>query len=273
MDIIQPAPGAAKMGHLMRAVRVTGFVIKWGAHLATLAAGVWMLHGMVVIKIQADKIVKTNHVHKREDEGEEMMEIYKRERAQDDALLMDVYSFPGYQVEVEVETNADGSSNPVILDEALKGVMDPVLLGRAGVSVYEIPAEKTKTPVDEWVDVEDLGVDENDYPNDTDPVAMATPAPDQKVWLATDINRVSSVPYAKAVTTADWSTNLTEPAEASTAETPKRRPTKRQGRSFLVEGGIIAEANVGTIPYMTLWVRYVYFMKPSSPFPAYNSVY
>jgi hypothetical protein len=52
MDILQPAPGATKMGHLMRAVRITGLVIKWGAHLSTLAAGVWMLHGMVIIKVQ-----------------------------------------------------------------------------------------------------------------------------------------------------------------------------------------------------------------------------
>jgi hypothetical protein len=40
MDILQPAPGAARMGHLLRAVKVTGFVIKWGAQLSTLAAGV-----------------------------------------------------------------------------------------------------------------------------------------------------------------------------------------------------------------------------------------
>jgi hypothetical protein len=40
MDILQPAPGATKIGHLRRAVRITGFVIKWGAHLSTLAAGV-----------------------------------------------------------------------------------------------------------------------------------------------------------------------------------------------------------------------------------------
>jgi hypothetical protein len=52
MDILQPAPGATKMRHLMRAVRITGLVIKWGAHLSTLAAGVWMLHGMVIIKVQ-----------------------------------------------------------------------------------------------------------------------------------------------------------------------------------------------------------------------------
>jgi hypothetical protein len=51
MNILQPAPGASKMGHLLRAVKITGFVIKWGAHLSTLAAGVKMLHGMVVIKI------------------------------------------------------------------------------------------------------------------------------------------------------------------------------------------------------------------------------
>jgi hypothetical protein len=55
IDILQPAPGAARMGHLLRAVKVTGFMIKWGAHLSTLAAGVWMLHGMVVIKLQANK--------------------------------------------------------------------------------------------------------------------------------------------------------------------------------------------------------------------------
>jgi hypothetical protein len=80
MDILQPAPGATKMGHLKRAVRVTGFVIKWGAHLATLAAGVWMLHGMIVIiviKIQADKkTLHHNHIKKREgkEEMEEMSE-------------------------------------------------------------------------------------------------------------------------------------------------------------------------------------------------------
>jgi hypothetical protein len=54
---------------LLRAVKVTGFVIKWGAtHLSTLAAGVWMLHGMVVIKIQANKeqTLLDNHLVKRE---------------------------------------------------------------------------------------------------------------------------------------------------------------------------------------------------------------
>jgi hypothetical protein len=66
MDILQPAPGATKMGHLMRAVRNTGFVIKWGAQLSTLAAGVWMLHGMVIIKVQANKELRllNNHLVK-----------------------------------------------------------------------------------------------------------------------------------------------------------------------------------------------------------------
>jgi hypothetical protein len=132
------------MGHLKRAVMVTGFVIKWGAHLATLAAGGWMLHGMIVIKIQADKkTLHINHIKKREgkEEMEEMSEY------PDDAHLMDIYSFPGYQVEVEVATNVDGSSKPVILDEAIKGVVDPVILWYAGVSVYKIPIEKVKLPV------------------------------------------------------------------------------------------------------------------------------
>jgi hypothetical protein len=107
MDILQPAPGATKMGHLMRAVKITGLVIKWGAHLSTLAAGVWMLHGMVVIKLQANKELRllNNHLVKREGkEGQREGKEY-----QDDARLMDIYSFPGYQVEIEVPTNQDGS--------------------------------------------------------------------------------------------------------------------------------------------------------------------
>jgi hypothetical protein len=109
MDILQPAPGAAKMGHLLRAVKITGFVIKWGAHLSTLAARVWMLHGMVVIKIQTNKEQRLldNHLVKREGS-----ESYK-----DDAHLMDIYSFPGYQVEIEVHANLDRSSRQVILNK------------------------------------------------------------------------------------------------------------------------------------------------------------
>jgi hypothetical protein len=250
MDILQPAPGATNMGHLKRAVRVTGFVIKWGARLATLEAGMWMLHGMVVIKIQADKksMLHNNHIQKREGKEE-------------NAHLMDIYSFPGYQVEVEVATNINSSSKPVILEAAIKDVMDPVILGDAGVSVYEIPAEKVKLPVDDWVDVEDLGLDDNTHPSDTDPVEMATPAPSQKVWLASDVNRVNPVPYGKAVTTTGrldlGMEDPTERSDVSTAETPRMRPTKRQGRSFMAEGELIAEANVGTIPYMAMWVLFL----------------
>jgi hypothetical protein len=118
MDILQPAPGATKMGHLRRAVRITGFVIKWGAHLSTLAAGVWMLHGMVIIKVQANKELRLldNHLEKRE--GKE--EVRKEDGYQDDAHLMDIYSFPGYQVEIEVPTNPGGSSKQVILDAAIR---------------------------------------------------------------------------------------------------------------------------------------------------------
>jgi hypothetical protein len=79
MDIPQPAPGATKMGHLKRAIRITGFVIKWGAHLSSLAAGVWMLHGMVVIKLQTNREQKLldNHLVKRE--GNKRKEEVRRE--------------------------------------------------------------------------------------------------------------------------------------------------------------------------------------------------
>jgi hypothetical protein len=79
------------MGHLRRAVRITGFVIKWGAHLSTLAAGGWMLHGMVIIKVRANKELRllNNHLVKRE----EKEEVPKEDEYQDDAHLMDIYSF------------------------------------------------------------------------------------------------------------------------------------------------------------------------------------
>jgi hypothetical protein len=78
---------------------------------------------------------------------------------------MDIYSFPGYQVEIEVPTNQDGLSKQVILDEAIRDEVDPVFLGEAGVSVYEILKEKTKLPVDDWVDVEDLGMEDDTHPD------------------------------------------------------------------------------------------------------------
>jgi hypothetical protein len=168
MDILQPAPGATKMGHLRRAVRITGFVIKWGAHLSTLAAGVWMLHGMVIIKVQANKELRLLNKNLVKREGKE--EMRNEDEYQDNAHLMDIYSFPGYQVEIKVPTNPDGSSKQVILDAAIRGEVDPVVLGEAGVSVYKIPTERVKLPVDDWVDVEDLGMDDNTHPKDVDPV-------------------------------------------------------------------------------------------------------
>jgi hypothetical protein len=255
MDILQPAPGATKMGHLMRAVKITGFVIKWGAHLATLAAGVWMLHGMVVIKVQTNKELRllNNHLVKRE--GKEGSK--KEKEYQDDARLMDIYSIPGYQVEIEVPTNSDGLSKQVILDEAIRGEVDPVVLREVGVSVYEIPTEKIKLPVNDWVDVEDLGMDDNTHPKDVDPVEMAMPAPSQKVWLASDVHRMSRVPINKAVITTDRPDievdTTTDRPDVSTAKPPKARSTRRQGRSFLSpEGELILEARMGTIPYMTV---------------------
>jgi hypothetical protein len=48
-------------------------------------------------------------------------------------------------------------------------------VGEAGVSVYEILKEKKKLPVEDWVDLEDLGMDDDTH--DVGPVEMATPAP------------------------------------------------------------------------------------------------
>jgi hypothetical protein len=224
MDILQRAPGATKMGHLMRAVKITGFVIKWGTHLSTLS-GVWMLHGMVVIKLQANKELRILNNHLVKQEGKEGPEGKKE--YQDDARLMDIYSFPGYQVEIEVPTNQDGSSKQVILDEAIRDEVDPVVLGEAGVSVYEILKEKTKLPGDDWVDVEDLGMDDDTHPKDVGPVEMATPAQNQKVWLASDVHRVSPMPYSKADITTDQPDSevdiRTDRPDISTAKTPKAR--------------------------------------------------
>jgi hypothetical protein len=186
MDILQPAPGASKMGHLLRAVKITGFMIKWGAHLSTLAAGVWMLHCMVVIKLQANKEQRLLDNH--------LVKYAGSESYKDDAHLMDINSFPGYQVEIEVTINPDRSSRQVILDKDLRGETDPVILGERGVTVYEIPAEKEKLPADDWVDVEDLGMKDDTHPEEVGPVEMTTPAPREKVWLASNVNRTSPVP-------------------------------------------------------------------------------
>jgi hypothetical protein len=149
-----------------------------------------MLHGMVINKVQANKELRLRNNHLVKREGKE--EAGKEDEYQDDAHLMDIYSFPGYQVEIEVTTNPDGSSKQVILEAAIRGEVDPVVLGEAGVSMYEIPTERVKLLVDDWVDVEDLGMDDNTHPKDVDPVEMATPAPSQKVWLASNVNQGGS---------------------------------------------------------------------------------
>jgi hypothetical protein len=87
---------------------------------------------------------------------------------------INIYSFPGYQVEIKIPTNPDRSLRPVILDKTLRGETNPVILGKNGMSVYEIPAEKEKLPVDDWVNVEDLGVEDNTHPKDVSPVEMTT---------------------------------------------------------------------------------------------------
>jgi hypothetical protein len=174
---------------------------------------------------------------------------------------MDIYSFPGYQVEIEVPTNQDSLSKQVILDEAIRDEVDPVILGEAGVLVYEIPKEKTKLPVDDWVDVEDLGMNDDTLPKDVGPVEMATLAPNQKVWLASDVHRMSPMPYSKADITTDRPDSevdiTADRPDVSTAKTPKARSTRRQGRSFMSpEGDVILEARMGTIPYMTVCVMF-----------------
>jgi hypothetical protein len=151
-----------------------------------------MLNGLVIIKLQANKEQRLldNHLVKRKGS-----KSYK-----DDAHRMDIYSFPGYQVEIKVPTNMDGSSRPVILDEDLRGETDPVILGERGVSGYEILAGKEKLPAEDWVDVEDLGMEDNTHPEDVGPVKMTTQAPREKVWLASNVNRTSPVPYVRTVT-------------------------------------------------------------------------
>jgi hypothetical protein len=95
-------------------------------------------------------------------------------------------------------------------------VADPVILRNTEVSVYEIPMEKIKLPMDEGVNVRDLGVDDNDGPIGTNPVEMATPAPNQKVWPGSDVNRVNPMLYDKAGDSTYMSTDgsMTIPASA-----------------------------------------------------------
>jgi hypothetical protein len=110
-------------------------------------------------------------------------------------------------------------SKQVILDEAIRDEVDPVVLGKAGISVYEIPKEKKKLPVDNWSDVEDLGTDDDTHPEDVGLVEIATPAPKQKFWLASDVHRMSPVQFSKVDTTTDR-------LDISTAKTPRAQSTR-----------------------------------------------
>jgi hypothetical protein len=104
-------------------------------------------------------------------------------------------------VEIKVSANQDGSLRPVILDKTLRGEVDPVILAKTGVTVYEIPDEKEKLPADDWVNVEDPGSEDDTHPEDVGLVKMTTLAPREKVWLASDVNRTSPVPYSDVDTT------------------------------------------------------------------------
>jgi hypothetical protein len=132
--------------------------------------------------------------------------------------------------------------------------VDPVILGKAGVLVYEIPAEKKKLPADNWVDVDDLGMDDDTHPKDVDPVEMTTPAQREKVWLASDVHWTSPVPYS------DVDTTTAKPG-TSTVRAPRTQSTKRQGRSMVTsEAAVISEARLGTIPYMAAWMMFLYVL-------------
>jgi hypothetical protein len=45
-----------------------------------------------------------------------------------------------------------------------------VIRGKNRVSVYEIPAKKEKLLADDWVDVKDLGVEDNTHPRTSAPL-------------------------------------------------------------------------------------------------------
>jgi hypothetical protein len=91
----------------------------------------------------------------------------------------------------------------VTLDEAIKDVADLVILRNMGVSVYKIPMEKIKLPLDEGVNVRDLGIDDSDGPIGTNPVEMTTPAPNQKVWPDSDVNRVNPMTITASAVVPD----------------------------------------------------------------------
>jgi hypothetical protein len=97
-------------------------------------------------------------------------------------------------------------------------------------------------------------MDDDTHPEDVGPVKMITPAPRQKVWLASDVHRTSPVPYSEVDTT-------TAKPGISTVRTPRAQSTRRQGRSMVTpEGNVISEARIGTVPYMAVWVMFLYIL-------------
>jgi hypothetical protein len=81
---------------------------------------------------------------------------------------------------------------------------------------------------------------------------MTTPAPREKVWFASDVNRTSPVPYSDIETT-------TAGPSTSTVRAPRAQSTKRQGRSMETsDGTVISEARLGTIPCMVVWMLLLY---------------
>jgi hypothetical protein len=81
---------------------------------------------------------------------------------------------------------------------------------------------------------------------------MTTPAPREKVWLASNVNRTSPVPYSDVHTT-------TARPSTSTVRAPRAQSTKRQGRSIETsDSTVISEARLGKIHYMVVWILLLY---------------
>jgi hypothetical protein len=108
-----------------------------------------------------------------------------------------------------------------------------VILGKNGVVVYEIPTKKEKLLADNWVDVEDLGVEDDPSPpppEDVGPIEMTTPEPREKVWLDSNVKWTSPIPYSNL--------NTMRPT-TSTIRTPRARLVNQEARSVnAVEQGL-----------------------------------
>jgi hypothetical protein len=63
-------------------------------------------------------------------------------------------------------------------------------------------------------------VEDDTHPEDVSPVEMTTPAPREKVWLASNVNRKNPVSYS------DVNTTTAKPG-TSTVRAPRAQSTKR----------------------------------------------